>query len=63
MGAAPPTSRKLEICFSCLFDKISYLDYVSFCLSYQDGLNGIGKQIVKLAVYPAHVMHICQKVL
>ena len=48
--------RKLEIFFSCLFDKIPFLNYASFCLSYQDGLNDIGKKIVKLAVYPAHVI-------
>ena len=31
--------RKMETFFPCLFDKISFLDYVSFCLSYQDVLN------------------------
>ena len=34
--------RKLYIIFPCLFDKNSYLDYASFYLSYQDGLNDIG---------------------
>ena len=63
MAAAPPTSmhlvpekylegRKLEIFFPCLFDQISYLDYVSFCLSYQDGLNGIGKKNCEVGSLP-----------
>ena len=55
--------KKLYIIFSCLFYQISYLNYASFCLSYQDGLNDIGKNIVKLAVYPAHVIHMCQKIM
>ena len=48
--------QKTRNIWHCLFHKISYLDCVSFCLSYQDGLNDIGKKIVNLAVYPAHLI-------
>ena len=54
--------RKLQIFCPCLFDKISYFVYASFCLGYQDGLNSVGKKIVKLAVHSAHVIHMCQKI-
>ena len=48
--------RKFEIFFPCLFDQISYLAYASFCLSYQDGLNGMGIKISSLQNFThAHV--------
>ena len=62
--AAAPTTRtclvpdiyledtKLEILLPCLFDQISHFDYVSFCLSYQNRLKGIGKKIFEVSSIP-----------
>ena len=50
-------------CNPCLFDRLFCLIYASFCLNYQERLDNIGRHFLKLAVYPAYVTHMCQKIL